>query len=79
MNLFERIDPFYFLISLAIGLFMTYVFTPTPKIIYKYPTPDNAPSVTYIDGADNCFKYQPKEVKCPTDFKKIKEIPTQSI
>lgn len=77
MNILDKIDIKIFFISLTIGLFMTYVFTPPPKIIYKYPTPDSADSLVYRDTVNNCFKYSSKQVKCPSNINNIKKIPTQ--
>lgn len=71
------IDLFYFLIALSFGFFMTYVFTPTPKIVYQYPTPDTIDKTTYMDTGNNCFKYKSEEVECPKDKKQIFTIPTQ--
>ena len=46
MFLFSKINPFVFFVSLFIGLLITYVTTPTPDIVYQYPTPENL-SQTY--------------------------------
>jgi hypothetical protein len=72
MFLLDHIDPFYFLIALCVGLFYTYLTTPQPQIVVKYPTPFNAGKVTYIDQNDVCYKYQIKKVDCPQDQSKIK-------
>ena len=78
MFLIDKIDPLFFLISLCIGLFLTYIFTPQPDIIIKYPTPENALQEIYKDDADNCFKFNSKEVPCPKDISDIKSIPMQN-
>jgi hypothetical protein len=67
-----------FIISLAIGLFFVYIIGPETKTIYVYPSPENVESVLFKDKADNCFKYEPEEVKCPADKSKISSIPVQS-
>ena len=77
MNLLDKIDIKIFFISLTIGLFMTYLFTPPPKIFYKYPTPDTVDDLVYRDTVNNCFKYSSNQVKCPSNKKVIKKIPTQ--
>lgn len=76
MLFLNKIIPFYFLLSLCIGLFLTYTLTPTPDVIIKYPTPDDQNSI-YKDDADNCFKFLSKEVDCPKDKNLVKEIPLQ--
>lgn len=66
-----------FLISLVIGLFIVYVFNPTPNVIYVYPTPENINKIQYKDYANNCYEFTSKEVKCPNDKKLINIIPIQ--
>ena len=73
------INPYYFMISLCIGFFFVYILTPTPDIILKYPTPDNAGSIIYKDKADVCYKYKAKEVDCPTDKSKVIDQKIQHI
>ena len=78
MFLIDKIEPLYFFISLFIGLFITYTFTPDPEVIIKFPTPENAGKIIYRDNSDNCFKFKSNEVKCPSDNSKIKSIPIQN-
>ena len=66
-----------FLVSLAIGIFFVYLFQPELNIIYVYPTPNNQNKILYKDKTDNCFKFNTKEVDCPDDKNKIKNIPNQ--
>jgi hypothetical protein len=67
-----------FIISLAIGLFFTYITVPEPTIIYVYPSPNNLDKLQYIDKAENVFSFDYKKVKCPTDDSQIKDIPVQN-
>lgn len=67
-----------FLISLVVGLFVVYVFNPTPTVIYVYPTPENIDKLQYKDYANNCYEFTSKEVKCPNDKKLINIIPVQT-
>ena len=69
--LLSKIKPLYFFASLFIGLMFTYVFTPTPDIIYQYPSPENAGKITYMDNANICYKYKSNKVNCPKDKNKI--------
>lgn len=74
---FKYISFKVFLVSLSIGLLFAYLSAPEPTIIHVYPTPDNAEHMEYIDKANNCFKFDAKEVKCPSDKSLIKNIPIQ--
>ncbi len=73
----KYINPFYFLIAFFIGMFFTYISTPPPDIVIKYPTPDNAGKIIYRDTADVCYKYRAQKVDCPKDKSKIKKFDLQ--
>ena len=75
----QLIDPWYFLISFCIGMFISYITTPTPEIIIKFPTPENAGKIVYKDSANVCYKYDAEKVQCPKNKKLIKKIPIQHI
>ncbi len=66
-----------FIISLAIGLFITYAIAPKPDIIYVYPTPDNMDKIQYKDKSGTCFGFKHREVACPQDKSAIKQYPLQ--
>ena len=72
MYIIDRIDPFYFFMAFCVGIMFTYMFTPQPTIIYKYPNPYNTGKVTYIDKSNVCYKYRSKVVDCPKDKSTIK-------
>jgi hypothetical protein len=74
---FKYISFKVFLVSLSLGLLFAYLSAPEPTIIHVYPTPDNVEHMEYIDKANNCFKFDAKEVKCPSDKSLIKNIPIQ--
>jgi hypothetical protein len=73
----KYIDFRFFIISLTFGLFLTYIYRPAQTIIYVYPTPQNINNLQFRDKANNCYHFQQKEVKCPTDTSKIYTIPLQ--
>lgn len=77
MNIWKYIDPYYFFIALVFSLICTYLLTPVPTVIIKYPTPENAGKIIYKDKADICYKYKAEEVSCPDDKSIVKEIPLQ--
>jgi hypothetical protein len=70
--MFDFIIPIYFFISFALGILIAYLTIPTPELIIKYPTPENAGKIIYKDNADVCYKYKAIEVDCPADKSKIK-------
>jgi len=76
MNIFDYIDLRWFLLSLSIGLLISYCTVPTPKIVIKFPTPDNSDSSVFSDDVDNCYKFKTTEVKC-SKAASIKNLPIQ--
>jgi hypothetical protein len=75
--LFNYISLPVFLVSFAIGIFLTYVLGPENKIIYIYPSPENINKVLFKDHAENCFYFEQKEVECPNESL-LSTIPIQS-
>ena len=70
-----NIDPFYFFLSFAIGIFVVYIVTPPPEIILKFPSPYNAGNILYKDKAQNCYKYHADKVTCPKEKMLIRPQP----
>lgn len=66
-----------FIISLAIGLFVVYIWGPDEHVVFVYPTPENASRIQYKDNANNCFTFKASEIDCPTDETEISKIPIQ--
>ena len=65
INPSKYIDPNLFLVSLTIGMFITYLLLPTPKVIQMYPNLTNINSNTYKDNRGICYKYEKQNVDCP--------------
>jgi hypothetical protein len=76
--IFDYISLPVFFVSLAIGLFFVYILGPDTKPVYIYPSPDNIDKILFKDDANNCFKYEPKEVICPKDDSKVENIQVQA-
>lgn len=66
-----------FLISLSLGILLVYLWGAEMHEVYVFPTPDNMMRIQYKDSVDNCYMYEGKEVKCPTDTSKIQPYPIQ--
>jgi len=77
LNIMKFINIPLFLISLSIGLFVTYVTGPKANTIYVYPNPDNLEKVNYKDHTDTCYKFTAQEVKCPSNKAQIRSYNVQ--
>lgn len=73
--LFDKLNPLAFFLSFAIGLFICYITKPTPQLVVKFPSPQNAGKIVYKDANDECFKIEAEEVSCPVDKSLIKPQP----
>tara|TARA_B000000557_G_scaffold209710_1_gene175579 strand:+ start:167 stop:397 length:231 start_codon:yes stop_codon:yes gene_type:complete len=71
--LLRYIEPFYFFMALGLGMLFVYIFSPQLEVVYKYPTPENANKITYIDKAQVCYKYKQEQVDCKKSNGKVKQ------
>ena len=71
------IDPLYFVVSFLIGLFYIHYTKEPPKVVIKYPTPQNVGKVTYVDDAGVCYKYAMSKSSCPKNRKDVINMPIQ--
>lgn len=67
MKISKYINIKAFLISFSIGLLYIYLTDDYKKVIIMYPTPMNSGKYTYVDKANNCFKYKLKKTKCSSN------------
>ena len=72
---FTRRDIVVFFVAFCVGVLFVCLVEQKPEVIVRWPTPDNAGLVTYVDRANNCYEYEPKEVGCTDD---AKHIPVQN-
>lgn len=73
---FDKLNPLAFFIALAVGLFFCYITQPTPKMVVKFPSPQNAGKLQYRNTeTDSCFKFDAEKVQCPADKTLIKPQP----
>jgi len=66
-----------FILSLAIGIFLVYIFVSDERKIYVYPTPENINKIQYKDKTGTCFSIKQKQMECPSDESLISKIPVQ--
>lgn len=66
-----------FIVSLAFGFFYIYMSTPTKRVIYVYPNPENVDKIQYKDKLDTCHRFVTNEIKCPSDASKITDYDIQ--
>lgn len=64
MRLLGRLNATALVISFAIGILYTYLLTPPPRVVVKFPSPYNAGKVLYRDNADACFMFKSDPVEC---------------
>jgi hypothetical protein len=57
----------YLLLGLFLGVMMAYFLHPIPKVVVKYPNPNNVDHTTYVDDNNVCYKYTSGEVQCPIE------------
>lgn len=77
MLFLDIIDPFWFMLAFSVGIFVIYTMNQYPDIIIKYPTPQNASNLIFNDDANNCYKFDTKQVKCPENPFIIHSIPIE--
>lgn len=71
------IDFKFLIIGFVVGILLVYITQAKPKVVIKYPTPDNAGKVTYLDDSGVCYKYKSTEVSCPLNKDNVESIPIQ--
>ncbi len=68
-----------FIISLCLGIFLSYITLPKPHMVFVYPTPENKDQIQYQDETGTCFGFTSHQVKCPKDPREIREYPMQML
>lgn len=64
MKLLGRLNVTALVASFAIGILYTYLVTPPPRVIVKFPSPYNAGKVLYRDKSDACYMFKSDTVAC---------------
>ena len=64
-----------FVCGIIVGVVGIYFIKPETTVIFKYPTPENAGTLTYKDKNSVCYKYSGKEVSCDAKDIVLKNYP----
>ena len=70
----DFINPTAFFIAFIVGIIYTYIVSPEPIYLIKYPTPLNIDDITYTDAVGTCYKYGIKETSCKENGKIYKKM-----
>ena len=62
-----KLNLFAFILAFAIGIGCCYVINPPPKVVMKFPSPNNVGKVIYRDSEENCFTFRADKVQCTKD------------
>jgi hypothetical protein len=73
---FNKLNPYVFILSFCIGIFIVYLNDPPKKIIIQHPRPNDDKTI-YRDDTNNCYKYKTIEVNCPSDKNLILDHPLE--
>ena len=76
MGLSKYINVKVFVVSLIMGLIVTYMTAPPQQAIYVYPNEENSGSVQFKDITGTCFAFEPVAQDCPGDAD-ISTVPMQ--
>ena len=74
LNHFEILP---FLIGFVVGIVGILIWKPKPRVILKYPHPNNVEQMTYKDPNGVCYTYKAKEVQCDSNEATLKPYPLQ--
>jgi hypothetical protein len=75
MALLGKLSLPWLVAAFAVGLLLTFLMQPKPKVVIKFPSPYNAGRVVYRDAENTCFKYRADKVACPRDKAESKPQP----
>ena len=78
MSILRFINFPVFLASFLIGVLVVYIYAPSNKKIYVYPTPETVDVLQYRDKTGQCFSFKQKSVDCPKDEGLVEKIHIQT-
>jgi hypothetical protein len=75
MALLSKLSLPWLIGAFAVGLLLTYLIQPKPRVVIKFPSPYNAGKVLYRDEENTCFRFRADKVSCPRDKAILKPQP----
>ena len=77
LHLLRNVRAFPLVAAFFLGLFYTLILRPAQGVVMKFPSLDNAGSVTYRDRNGVCFVSDAKAVDCDANEARISPYPLQ--
>ncbi len=77
--MFQHFRFLYFLVGLALGALVYFIYRPTKEIIHQYPHPEKSKDTIFKDPNGTCYKYTSHEVDCDANESTLKDYPVQGL
>lgn len=71
----KHIEIIPLVVGFVVGIIAVVFIKPQQNVVYKYPTPDNASTLTYKDKNGICYKYTAAQVDCDKNEAKLRPYP----
>jgi hypothetical protein len=69
---------YLYLASFAVGLAIMMLTVPKPRVVVKFPSPDNVDTHVYKGSDNTCYKIAADEEECPSDGKQVRSQPVST-
>jgi hypothetical protein len=73
-----RLNYLYLVASFAVGLAIMMLTVPKPRVVVKFPSPDNVDTHVYKGSDNTCYKIAADEEECPSDGKQVRSQPVST-
>lgn len=73
-----RLNYLYLVASFAVGLAIMMLTVPKPRVVVKFPSPDNADTHIFKGSDNTCYKIAADEEECPSDGKQVRSQPVST-
>lgn len=75
MQMLTYIRAPYFVAAFAVGMLYVYLWTPTPRVVVRFPSPHDVQPHVYKTETGSCFMYEAEKVPCPADASRVRPQP----